>query len=384
MAKNNQRLYLIPVLSKSLDVLELLQNEKESLALEAIQRLTRIPKTTVYRILKTYIHRGYVAHTSDGTYKLITRPKKLRFGFAGQSGDLAFSVEVTQSLVAAAAANGVELVVLDNRYDAATAVRNAQKLIKSGVDLILELQVKQSVAPVIGDKIAAAKIPLIAIDIPHPNAVYFGVDNYRVGVNAGEMLAEYVRNSWSGKANWVLGLDLPEAGPLAQSRISGAFDVIQETFPELPVESFVRMDGRGLRDQSKKLVADFLRRHPKDKNILIVAATDTSALGAVDAARELKREQHVAVVGQDCIAEAVEEMSRRTSPFVGTVSHETGSYGPALIHLGLCMLRGNTVPPYNYVKHRIVTRASLLTGKAEASKPETAPAKKKAAAKKTF
>ena len=41
----------------------------------------------------------------------------------------------------------------------------------------------------IADKIAGANIPLIAIDIPHPHATYFGVDNYRIGIEAGECLA---------------------------------------------------------------------------------------------------------------------------------------------------------------------------------------------------
>ena len=60
-----------------------------------------------------------------------------------------------------------------------------------------------------------------------------------------------------------------------------------------------------MRDRSKKLVSDFLQRHPKDKHILIAAATDSSGLGAVDAVREQKRDRHVAIVGQDCIAEAI-------------------------------------------------------------------------------
>ena len=129
--------------------------------------------------------------------------------------------------------------------------------------------------------------------------------------------------------------------------------------PDLPVESFVRIDGRGMRDRSKKLISDFLQRHPKDKHILIAAATDSSALGAVDAVREQKRERHVAIVGQDCIAEAIEEMRKDKSPLIGSVSHETSSYGPSLIHLGLSLLRGQTVPPYNYVEHKMVTRESL-------------------------
>ena len=31
-----------------------------------------------------------------------------------------------------------------------------------------------------------------------------------------------------------------------------------------------------------------------------------------------------------------------------------------VIHLGLSLLKGQTVPPYNYVAHRMVTRESLL------------------------
>jgi ribose transport system substrate-binding protein len=142
----------------------------------------------------------------------VTRPKKLRFGFGGQSVDMPFSVEVTESLKSAAASVGVDLMILDNCYDAATALRNAEEFVKNRVDLVIEFQIEQEAAPVIADKIAAAKIPLIAIDIPHPHATYFGVDNYRVGYEAGEVLAAHALKLWDGKVDWVLGLDLPEAG----------------------------------------------------------------------------------------------------------------------------------------------------------------------------
>lgn len=359
MPKTSKRLYLIPVLSKALDILELLQADNQPMTLEAIHRNTKISKTTVYRVLKTFVHRGYLSQSPDGFYRHITRPKKMRFGFAGQSADMPFSEEVTKSLREAAASVGVDLMVLDNRYDGPTAVRNAEELVREKVDLVIEFQVEQEVAPVIGDRIAAAKIPLIAIDIPHPNATYFGADNYRVGMEAGETLAAHAEAHWNGKVDWVIGLDLPEAGPLVQSRITGAFEGVRKGLPELPPELFVRMDARGMRDKSRKMVADFLERHPKDRAILIAAATDSSALGAVDAVVEKRREKHVAIVGQDCIAEAIAEMRRKGSPLIGSVSHEAGQYGPNLIHLGLALLRGQTVPPYNYVTHRMVTRESV-------------------------
>ena len=357
--KTTKRLYLIPVLSKALDILELLQAANQPMTLEAIHRQTRISKTTVYRVLKTFVHRGYLSHGPDGLYRQVTRPKKMRFGFAGQSADMPFSEEVTESLMDAAASVGVDLLVLDNRYDAATAVKNAEEFIRSKVDLVIEFQVEQEVAPMIGDKIAAAKIPLIAIDIPHPHATYFGVDNYRVGVEAGETLAAYASANWGGRVDWVIGLDLAEAGQLVQSRITGAFEGVRSGIADLPVESFVRIDGRGMREKSKKLIADFLQRHPKEKHILIATATDTSALGAVDAVREMKRDRHVAIVGQDCIAEAMAEMKKAKSPLIGSVSHEASSYGPSLMHLGLSLLRGQMVAPYNYVSHKMITRESL-------------------------
>jgi ribose transport system substrate-binding protein len=144
-----------------------------------------------------------------------------------------------------------------------------------------------------------------------------------------------------------------------QSRITGAFEAVRTAMPDLPVECFVRIDGRGMRDRSRKLISDFLDRHPTDKQILVAAATDTSALGAVDAVRDRRREKNVVIVGQDCIGEAVTEMRKPGSPLIGSISHEAGTYGPSLVHLGLALLRGETVPPYNYVEHRMVTLHTL-------------------------
>ncbi len=353
-----KRLYLIPVLSKALDILELLQNERGALTLEAIYQKTNISKTTVYRILKTFLHRGYLAQSQDGLYRLVARPKKARFGFGSQSAEMPFSEAVTDSLKSAASAAGVDLIVLDNRYDGPTALRNADEFVRNRVDLLIEFQIDQHVAPVLADKIDGASIPFIAVDIPHPHATFFGVNNYRVGFEAGECLAQYAKKAWGGKAKWALGLDIDEAGPLVRSRVTGAFEAIRSKLRSLPEDAFLRMDGRGMRDRSYQLVHDFLRRHPRDKGILIAAATDTSALGAVQAVRELKREKQVAIVGQDCIAEALEEMRQGNSPLIGSVSHQAHTYGPRLIHLGLALLSGQRVAPYNYVEHELMTASS--------------------------
>ena len=209
MAKSGlKRLYHIPILSKALDILELLQAEDEPLSLEALYQRTRISKTSVYRILKTFVHRGYVAQTENGLYRLATRPRKIRFGFGGQSEDLPFSQAVTESLRAAAASSGVDLMILDNHYDAATAIRNAEQFVASRVDLVIEFQIEQQVAPIVADKIADAGIPLIAVEIPHPHAIFFGVNNYRAGFEAASILPSMRGNAGAakhrGSSAWIL------------------------------------------------------------------------------------------------------------------------------------------------------------------------------------
>jgi ribose transport system substrate-binding protein len=357
-----KRLYLIPILSKALDVIELLEENHAPVSLEDVYQRTRISKTSVYRILKTLVHRGYVAQAQNGQYRLVSRPRRLRFGLAVQSAELPFSVAVASSVTAAAAASGVELTVLDNQFDANIAIRNAEEFVTKRVDLVLEFQVEEAVAPRIANIFKKADIPLVAIDVPHPNATYFGVDNFECGFEAGSLLAQHALRKWKGKADLVLGVGFAEAGSFVQSRITGAFDGIRERIKDIPEEQFIQLEGRGMRQPSQLAVAELLRGRRTGERILVAAATDSSALGVLDAARQAGREDDFAIVGQDCIPEALNEMRSGKSALIGSISHQVETYGPRLIQLGISLLRGYTVPPYNYVRHKAVTAETLSAG----------------------
>ena len=367
MAKGKiKRLYLIPILSKALDVLEMLEERNVSMTLEDVYQRTQISKTSVYRILKTLVHRGYVAHGETGEYRLVSRPKRLRFGLAVQSADLPFSQQVSTSVAAAAAGSGVELIVLDNHFDAETALRNAEELVKKQVDLVLEFQAEEHVAAHIAHIFKNAGVPVIAIDVPHPNATYFGVDNFEVGYEAGILLAQHALRKWKGRADWVVGIGFAEAGNFVQSRIAGAFEAIRTHLgvhsSQIPPDRFLRLEGRGMRQPSQLAITEFLTGHRRGVRFLVAAATDSSALGVLDAARNTDREQDFAIAGQDCIPEVIEEMKTGKSAIIGSISHEAHTYGPRLIQLGITLVRGNSVPPYNYVRHRVVTPEAFKTG----------------------
>jgi len=354
-----KRLYLIPILSKALDVIELLEQGHSALTLEDIYQRTNISKTSVYRILKTLVHRGYLAQTPNGQYRLVSRPRRLRFGFAGQSAEMPFSEAVSGSVTAAAAAAGVELIVLDNRYDPEVAVRNAEEFVAKRVDLALEFQVEEAAAPRVAHIFKKAEIPMVAIDVPHPNSTYFGVDNFEIGYEAATILTQYAQRNWKGKVDRVLGIGFREAGSFVQHRITGAFDGIRERFPELTADRFEQIEGRGMREASRRAMSAYFAGRKSGELTLVAAANDSSALGVLDAVREAGQEANFAIVGQDCIPEAMEEMRRKSGAFIGSISHEAETYGPRLIQLGISILRGYTVPPYNYVHHRSVSAEAL-------------------------
>ena len=354
-----KRLYLIPILSKALDVIELLEQDNSPLSLEDVYQRTKISKTSVYRILKTLVHRGYLAQTQGGQYRLVSRPRRLRFGFAVQSAEMPYSEAVAQSVTAAAAASGVELIMLDNKYDPAVAVRNAEEFVEKRVDLVLEFQVEEAAAPRVAHIFKKADIPLVAIDVPHPNATYFGVDNFEVGYEAASILTQAALRRWKGKVDRVVGVGFSEAGSFVQNRITGAFDGIRERFKDLAPDRFARIEGRGMREASHKAMTEYLRGRKAGEHTLVAAATDSSALGVLDAVRAAGQEQNFAIVGQDCIPEVMEEMRGGSSAIVGSISHEPETYGPRLIQLGIAILRGYTVPPYNYVHHKAVTPETL-------------------------
>ena len=113
----------------------------------------------------------------------LRRPRRYRIGYASQGQDSSFPQEVLNGLVRASEAEMIELIVVDNRYDPRVALRNADHLLRERVNLVIEFQADEAVAPEIASKYLEANVPFIAIDIPHPGATYFGANNYEAGLD---------------------------------------------------------------------------------------------------------------------------------------------------------------------------------------------------------
>jgi len=345
--------YYVPIASRTLDVLEAFRTPQDELTLEQIRTRTGVAHTTAFRILYTLVHRRYLTQTGK-KYRLNPVRRKIKLGFGTLSGDHPFALTIAQSLRVAANAAGMELIVKDNQRDPQIAIENAQDLVNEGVDVAIEFQRHEHSAPVIADIFATAGIPTIAVHIPQPGAVYFGADNYRAGWTAGVALAEFAKSHWDDAPELLLLLDIPQGGMALQSRMTGVLRGLESVAGPFPAEHVVRVDGKGMREASRQITGGILRDHPQLRRILVSAASDESALGAVDALRAAGLAESSAVVGHDGEAEAVREVGRPESPLIGTVAFFPERYGRGLVSLVLRLLKGEPIAPFHYIEHELI------------------------------
>jgi ribose transport system substrate-binding protein len=365
MGSGATRHYIIPILSKALDILELLEKQSSSATPDALQRWTGISQSTVYRILRTLVHRGYVVRTEGGAYRLVSRPRKLRFGLCSGARETSFTLGVLHSLREASLNAGIDLLISS---DLNMGAHYPEQLPGPCVDLMILFQVAPEVGAAVAWRLATAGISMIAVDTPLPRATYCGLDHYSVGIDIGIQLARHAATQWPGQGVKVLGVETEPHAVSFRSVIAGAFEGVRTVFPDLPSRAFIRTGGGT--DCVRAMAQSLSSRHQGEK-LLIAASTDSDAMHMLTAVRSLRRQKQVAILGFGCTADAIREMSDPSSPWIGSVSPEGDLYGSMLVDLGLSLLRGNRVQPYNFVPHRLITAAGLrdraLSPKAEYS-----------------
>ena len=341
---------------RACEVLKAFQSLGEELNLAQVIERTQLPKTTVFRLLRTLIHGGLLERATSGIYRNRFGPvtaRPFRIGFAAQ-GDSEFCRAVMQNMETAAAREHVQLITLNNRYSAREALRNADILIKERVDLVLEFQTYERVAPALASKFLEANIPVIAIEIPHPGATYFGANNYKAGLIGGRALGRWAREHWDGDVDQILLLELPIAGSLLELRITGFADGLRAELPSVASVPVVHLNGRGDFEQVLEIVRQYLRRAPA-RRTLIGTVNDVCALAALRAFEEAGASERCAVVGQNAIRETRNELRRPGTRLVGTVAYFPERYGDEIIPLAIGMLQKKSVASTVFVKHQLIT-----------------------------
>jgi ribose transport system substrate-binding protein len=349
--------YLVESVARACDLLLVFRYEGEILRLRDLVSRTSLNPATVLRLMATLEQRGLVERIRKNEYRSNLKPitrNRYRLGYGSQGEDASFSQEWSDSILRVAAEQRIDLLALNNGFDTDTALRNVDRFICEKVDLVIEHQFNEHIAPIISSKLLEAGIPLIAMGTAHPGATYYGGNNYAAGLIGGRYLGRWARKYWKEPDELIL-LELSMAGPLLQSRLTGVEVGVKEIFPNLPV---LHLKGTAQFGDTLELVRKHLHQ-TMARRILVGAVNDPCALGALRAFEESGLAENAAVMGQGGSAEGRAELRRKGTRLVGTVAFFPEKYGAHIISLALDILNKKPVPPAVFVDHQLLTSANV-------------------------
>lgn len=356
--KSSRKPYKLETVSRACSILREFDDDRKTLSLSEVVERTGLERTICFRLLRTLEEEGLLRRSERRKYASNVRilsGRRFRIGYASQSHD-SFSNSLGQGLRWAAASRQIDLIEVDNRYSVKAALRNAEQLVSQRVDLAIEFQTYERIGTKVSQTFEEAKIPLIAVEIPHPSAVFLGVDNQRAGVVGGKALLKAAQTHWNGKCDEVLFLDLESAGSLPNLRLSSAQYVLRNGLSGDCAVS--HLDSRGEFVRSFELTRRHLQLVPR-RRTLVIGINDYAVLGSLRAFEEAGRSDVCLAVSLGGGPEARRELRLPSTRLVASVAFFPEKYGESLLLLALDILNGRATPPAVYMPVQILTRKNV-------------------------
>ena len=231
-------------------------------------------------------------------------------------------------------------------------------MLEANLDLMIEYQQDERTNYMLMDMFRASGIPVIAVDIPMPGAVYFGADNYRAGRMAGEAAAAWIQKHWGGKLDKIVCLEQRESGSIPAARIQGTLVTLRNVI-SIKDNDVIFCDTHGTLDESRMAATNALRNIPWGKRVLFIGINANSAIGALEAAEVLGRQVCTAVVSQNASRRVRSELRRNNPMLIGAVDYFPEAYGDRIMQLAVSLLGDRPVPPATYTDHGLITSGNV-------------------------
>ncbi len=251
----------------------------------------------------------------------------------------------------------IRLIVRDNDMNDERAKTNADEFVSMPVDLAIIFHVNERMGSQLGMMFSMKKIPVIAIDIPIPLAYYFGVDNGAAGRLMGDALGKWTINNWNGQVDKVLLMTEQRVTSVLQERIKSALDTFM-THVDMPKKDVLYMDSGHSRDITAQRTISALESWQEHEKIAAIGINDDVALGVIEGARRIGREEHIVVVGQDADPEARVEINNPQSRFIASTNVHLDEYAPRILDMAVHILEGNKTQKQEYVPLSLFTETS--------------------------
>ncbi|MCC8978524.1 sugar ABC transporter substrate-binding protein [Bradyrhizobium acaciae] len=309
-----------------------------------------------------------------GIRKAEAGDRKYKFAFANvqESGEL--FKQFGDGFKAAADKIGIVLSRYNNNGDGVTALNNARLMIEEQPDIVFEYNGVEGIGNSLQKVFERAKVPYVAINVPVPGGHWFNLVNKEIGIDAAKIVAAAAREKgWTADNTTVLVAQAAAAGVEVNDCVRYFYITVaeemgmQQVGPEAITATTtiisptgIQVDGKGALEASYAAVKNVLQTIPKDRNLLLFAVNDDSAIATWRAVAESGRGDKALVAGLGGSLAALKEL--RTNPqWVGEGSVFSTHWGQYLLAMGVAIVNDKKPPPLTKAPQIVLTKKDVDT-----------------------
>ncbi len=251
----------------------------------------------------------------------------------------------------------ITIISTDADGDAAKFQSDIEDLIAQGIDGIVISGAWLEEAPAALDALAAEGIPTVLVDRQFGKGSsgsytsYIGPDNYTIGVQDGEYIAD--RLGGEGVVAQLRGG--PADNSIGLNRSNGMISVV-EKYPGITVVTAPDYGGWSA-DGGIALMEDLLAGNPKIDAVF--CENDSMCLGAQTAIADAGRSDEMFLVGVDGETAALEAIINGTN-YGATGLNNSDQIGRAAFHRLIAILAGATPPKDTFLPSPLITEDNVL------------------------
>ena len=272
---------------------------------------------------------------------------------------LEFSQYIANSIESTAAASGVHVgAICDSEFDPEKALACAETVAESDPDAVIFGNWRSEAAESSMEVFDDVGIPVITIDVWHPNAIFFGANNYVSGAVAGVNTGLYALETWNCRGVHVLLAQNLTAGEAPDLRTSGFADGVQAVCgSNVPVS---RIDVDGSPENGFVSTTDWLTGNPGAEHVLATSLDDVVAVPMSRAMEQAGRSGVAAGHGSEPNGvERLNEGPASETRYLGSVAYFPELYGVYAVAALIDILDGRAVPQEIHIDHVWVTRDNV-------------------------
>lgn len=268
----------------------------------------------------------------------------------------------------AGAAAGLEVSVLDSRFDASVQQSNLDTAFSQGVGGIILVIQDQKSGPQVLSQAAENGVAVIAVDDPIEDAdgnpaPFVGMDTKQIGESVGTMLADAAKaQGWDPSGIGVAGLTFNEVS-VCTDRTDGAKAALQAAMPELAAEQYFEANYAGANtDGGLQAMQGLITSQPNVKNWLVYSCNEEGVVGAVRALEAAGLDSGSCGVGIGDGALAKIEFEKGSPAYCGSLFANSVKHGETAANLMAdYLLNGKPIPPVTLVPGEEVTPENWST-----------------------